>query len=75
LIANVNRKLPPLYMPSSGSIVSVKLRISSGFGKVVFIVLPSDNSLRSGEHLPSALAGDSKVMDLSNLAVRAVALL
>jgi hypothetical protein len=51
LIANVNRKLPPLYMPSSGSIVSVKLRISSGFGKVVFIVLPSDSSLRSGEHL------------------------
>lgn len=51
MIANVNRKLPPLYMPSSGSIVSVKLRISSGFGKVVFIVLPSDNSLKSGQHL------------------------
>src|SRR5271170_4630214 len=42
-------------MPSSGSIVSVKLRISSGFGKVVFIVLPSDSSLRSGEHLSQHL--------------------
>jgi hypothetical protein len=42
-------------MPSSGSIVSVKLRISSGFGKVVFIVLPSDSSLRSGEHVSQHL--------------------
>ncbi len=38
---------PPLYMPSSGSIVSVKFSMSSGLGKSVFIVEPRDNSERS----------------------------
>lgn len=33
-------KLPPLYIPSSGSMVRVKFRISSGFGKDVLIVRP-----------------------------------
>lgn len=37
-------------MPSSGSIVSVKFRISSGFGKFIFIVLPRVNSCRSSSH-------------------------
>ena len=39
-MAKLKWKLPPLYMPSSGSIVRVKLRISSGLGKDVFIVRP-----------------------------------
>ena len=47
-MANVKMKLPPLYMPSSGSIVSVKLSMSSGFGNVVFIVSPKASSPRSG---------------------------
>lgn len=38
---------PPLYIPSSGSIMSVKFRMSSGLGNLVRIVLPSDNSERS----------------------------
>lgn len=40
--------MPPLYMPSSGEIVSVKCRMSSGSGKSVFIVVPRDRSERSG---------------------------
>jgi hypothetical protein len=44
-----------LYIPSSGSIVSVKLRVSSGSGKSVFIVLGRDSSERS--MLKSATAG------------------
>ena len=43
-------KLPPLYMPSSGSMVRVKLRMSSGLGKEVRIVRPRvpSSSARSG---------------------------
>jgi hypothetical protein len=41
----VNR--PLRYMPSSGSIVSTKLRISSGSGNSVFIVEPRESSERS----------------------------
>jgi len=47
LIANVKWNLPPLYIPSSGSIVSVKLRVSSGSGKSVFMVLGKESSERS----------------------------
>ena len=47
LMTNVKLKAPPLYIPSSGSMVRVKLRISSGLGKLVRIVEPSDSSLRS----------------------------
>ena len=36
-----------MYIPSSGSIVSVKLRMSSGFGKSVRMVLPRESSDRS----------------------------
>lgn len=39
-MAKLKWKLPPLYIPSSGSIVRVKLRISSGLGKEVFMVRP-----------------------------------
>lgn len=42
-------KRPPLYIPSSGSMVRRKLRISSGLGKVVRIVLPRERSARSVE--------------------------
>jgi len=40
-----------LYMPSSGSMVSVKFRMSSGLGNEVFIVLPSvpSSSARSSQ--------------------------
>lgn len=44
----LKRKMPPLYIPSSGSIVSVKFSVSSGFGKVSFIVLGRESSERSG---------------------------
>ena len=49
-MAKLKWKDPPLYMPSSGSIVSVKLRMSLGSGKDVFIVLPRvpSSSARSG---------------------------
>ena len=40
-MAKLKWKLPPLYIPSSGSMVRVKFRISSGLGKDVFIVRPS----------------------------------
>ncbi len=40
-MAKLKWKLPPLYMPSSGSMVRVKFRISSGLGKEVFMVRPS----------------------------------
>ena len=40
-------KLPPLYMPSSGEMVRVKWRMSSGLGKVVVMVVPRDSSERS----------------------------
>ena len=40
-------KLPPLYIPSSGSMVRVKLKMSSGSGKFVFIVEPNEMSPRS----------------------------
>lgn len=43
----VKTKRPPLYMPSSGSIVKVKFRMSSGFSKWVFMVLPRESSERS----------------------------
>lgn len=39
-MAKLKWKLPPLYIPSSGSMVRVKFRISSGLGKEVFIVRP-----------------------------------
>ena len=39
-MAKLKWKLPPLYIPSSGSMVRVKFRISSGLGKDVFIVRP-----------------------------------
>ena len=39
--------MPPLYMPSSGRMDRVKFRISSGLGKVVFMVEPSESSERS----------------------------
>ena len=39
-MAKLKWKLPPLYMPSSGSIVRVKLRMSSLLGKEVLIVRP-----------------------------------
>ena len=39
-MAKLKWKLPPLYMPSSGSMVRVKLRMSSGLGKEVFMVRP-----------------------------------
>lgn len=39
-MAKLKWKLPPLYIPSSGSIVRVKFRMSSGLGKDVFIVRP-----------------------------------
>lgn len=45
--AKVKTNEPPLYMPSSGSIVSVKFRMSSGFGKAIFIVFPRVSSWRS----------------------------
>lgn len=49
-MAKLKWKLPPLYIPSSGSMVRVKLRMSSGFGKEVFIVRPRvpSSSARSG---------------------------
>lgn len=37
----------PLYMPSSGSIVRIKFKISSGFENLVCMVLPNDSSERS----------------------------
>lgn len=43
-MANVKWKTPPLYMPSSGSMVRVKLRMSSGLGKVVRMVEPRERS-------------------------------
>lgn len=46
-MAKLKLKRPPLYMPSSGSMVSVKLRMSSGLGKCVFIVVPRESSSRS----------------------------
>lgn len=46
-------KVPPLYIPSSGSIVSVKLRVSSGFGKASFIVLGRESSERSVNRIVS----------------------
>ena len=46
-IAKVKWNRPPLYIPSSGSIVSVKLSVSSGSGKSVFMVLGRDSSERS----------------------------
>ena len=39
-MAKLKWKLPPLYIPSSGSMVRVKFKISSGLGKDVFIVRP-----------------------------------
>lgn len=36
-------------IPSSGSMVRVKFRRSSGFGKWVFIVLGSESSVKSGD--------------------------
>ena len=39
-MAKLKWKLPPLYIPSSGSMVRVKFRMSSGLGKDVFIVRP-----------------------------------
>lgn len=46
-MANVKLNRPPLYIPSSGSIVRVKLRVSSGSGKSVFMVLGRESSERS----------------------------
>ena len=43
-MAKVKWKAPLLYIPSSGSIVSVKLRISSGLGKCVRMVEPRASS-------------------------------
>lgn len=47
LMLNVKLKLPPLYIPSSGSMVRVKLRMSSGLGKDIFIVEPRESSCKS----------------------------
>ena len=46
-MAKVKWKVPALYMPSSGDMLRVKLRMSSGEGKVVVIVLPRESSERS----------------------------
>jgi len=35
-------------LPSSGSMVSVKFKRSSGFGNTIFIVLGRDSSVKSG---------------------------
>ena len=75
MIANVNIKLPPLYMPSSGSIVSVKLRMSSGFGKFVFIVLPNESSFRSVGQVGQHLQAKIRDVNSSNLVVHGVGLL
>jgi hypothetical protein len=48
---NVKSKVPFLYMPSSGAMVRLKCRMSSGSGKVVVMVLPSDSSDRSVVYL------------------------
>lgn len=39
-MAKLKWKLPPLYIPSSGSMVRVKLRMSSGLGNEVLMVRP-----------------------------------
>ncbi len=46
-MAKLKLNMPPLYIPSSGSIVRVKFRMSSGLGKCVRIVLPRESSERS----------------------------
>lgn len=46
-IAKEKWKRPPLYMPSSGSIVRVKLRMSLGSGNSVRHVLLASSSSRS----------------------------
>ncbi len=47
LIAKLKLKEPPLYIPSSGSIVSMKWRMLSASGKLVRMVLPRESSDRS----------------------------
>ena len=49
--------MPPLYMPSSGSMVSLKLSRSSGLGNVVVIVEGRESSLISGMEVVSLVAG------------------
>ena len=46
-MTKVKWKTPPLYIPSSGSIVRVKFKMSSGLGKVVRMVEPRERSERS----------------------------
>lgn len=46
-MVKVKLKLPPLYIPSSGSMVRVKFKISSGLGKLIFMVEPSESSCKS----------------------------
>ena len=48
LMAKLKWNSPPLYMPSSGSMVSMKFRMSSGLGNWVRMVLPRESSERSG---------------------------
>ena len=56
-MAKLKWKLPPLYIPSSGSMVRVKFRISSGLGKDVFIVRP---------RVPSSSARSAGVGNISH---------
>ena len=61
----VKAKPPFLYMPSSGSMCSVKLRMSSGFGKCVRMVRPSESSERSvsvREWVNAGRVGRTRVM-------------
>ena len=64
-MAKLKLNRPPLYIPSSGSIVKVKFRMSSGFGKYVFMVEPSDSSDKSREqpvsHAPASFYDLSQV--------------
>ena len=46
-MAKLKVKVPEAYMPSSGSMVRVKLRMSSGLGKCVRMVEPRESSERS----------------------------
>ena len=48
-------------IPSSGSIVKVKFKMSSGSGKYVFIVSGKDNSPRSSIQSESAYAPDQEI--------------
>lgn len=43
-MAKLKRNEPPLYMPSSGSIVRMKFMMSSSEGKSARMVLPRESS-------------------------------